>query len=262
MGIWRASFRSRVKPLVYRYRSRFLYRLANFYVNAVDNDNDSDFKTNGEERFAQTMLRGASTAFDVGAAKGDWTAIALAAEPKVVVHAFEPTTRRFEVLRKRDFGERAILNQLGLGDALKELDIFYGASGGSNSLFPQRPEGDSYAPTDTEKIKITTIDQYCAERGIKHVDFIKMDIEGYEMAAIRGAERMLRSGEIETLQFEYSAVFLDAGASLLGLMQYMREINPAYEFHKILPDGTKRISSYEHAIDNFKTQNWALIKRS
>jgi FkbM family methyltransferase len=261
MSLWKSTIRPRVKPLVYRLRSRFLYRVASFYVNSVDNDNDSDFKTNGEEAFAHEALRGAKLVFDVGAAKGNWTEIALTADPHLVVHCFEPTSRRFKILVERNFGERAVLNNFGLGDKPAQTKIYYNASGGSNSLYPQRYNGQSYSEPDVETVTISTIDSYCREHGIEYVDFIKMDIEGYEMAAIRGAEQMLRAGNVGVIQFEYSYVFLDAGTSLMQLMKYMRELNPAYEFHKIYPDGIRPIRTYEHTLDNFKTQNWALIKR-
>lgn len=260
MSLWR-SLRPRVKPLVYRFRSRVLYRIASFYVNAVDNDNDSDFETNGEADFARSRLAGASIAFDVGAAKGLWTQIALAADPNVTIHCFEPTSRRFKILIDRNFGERVVLNNFGLGDSAGTAEIFYGASGGSNSLFPQRFNGSPYAEEDVETVTISTLDTYCRERNIDWVDFVKMDIEGYEMAAIRGAEQMLRAGKIGVIQFEYSYVFLDAKTSLMQLMQYVQGVNPAYEFHKIYPDGPRLVPTYEHTLDNFKTQNWAIIKR-
>jgi FkbM family methyltransferase len=262
MSVWRRTLRARVKPLIHKLRNDFLYRVANFYVNAVDNDNDSDFRTNGEERFARTRLAGARVVFDVGAARGDWTAIALAVDPNLIVHCFEPTSRRFELLANRNLGSRAVLNKLGLGEAPGRADIFYNAAGGSNSLFPQRYNGQTYMAPDVETIELSTIDIYCGQHGIDRVDFIKMDIEGYETSALRGAEQMLRAGAIGIIQFEYSSVFLDAGSSLLQLMKYVREVNPAYEFHKILPNGTRHVTSYEHTLDNFKTQNWALILRS
>jgi len=261
MSVWRSTLRSRVKPLVYRFRSRFLYRVASFYVNAVDNDNDSDFATNGEKAFASAMLPGAKIAFDVGAAKGNWAEIALAADPHLVLHCFEPTSRRFKILSDRNFGARVVLNNFGLGEQAARAQIYYNASGGSNSLYPQRYNGQSYDDPDVETITISTIDAYCREHRIEYVDFIKMDIEGYEMAAIRGAEPMLRAGKIGIIQFEYSYVFLDAGTSMMQLMRYVRDVNPAYEFHKIFPDGARPVRIYEHTLDNFKTQNWAIIKR-
>lgn len=260
MSLWKSTLRPRVKPLVYKFRSRFLYRVASFYMNSVDNDNDSDFTTNGEEAFAHQVLRGAKVVFDVGAAKGNWAEIALAADPNLVVHCFEPTSRRIKILRDRNFGSRVVLNNFGFGDKPMQTKIYYNASGGSNSIFPQRYNGQAYEEPDVETISISTIDTYCREHSIEHVDFVKMDIEGYEMAAIRGAERMLREGRIGIIQFEYSYVFLDAGTSLLQLMRYVREVNPSYEFYKIYPDGIRPVPAYDHTLDNFKTQNWAIIK--
>ncbi len=230
-----------------------------FYVNVVDNDHDNDFYTNGEARFAREMLPNCKVAFDVGAAHGRWAKVALEANPALELHCFEPTSRRFAAL-SAEFGGRAILNQLALGDAPGEQRIFYGASGGSNSIYPQRYNNESYVASDVETIKVSTIDDYCGAKGIETVDFIKMDIEGYEPAALRGAERMLRAGRIKMIQFEYSYVFLDAGASLMALMKYIAEVNPAYRFHKLFPDAARPVPVYDHTLDNFKTQNWAIIK--
>jgi FkbM family methyltransferase len=256
---WR-HLRKVVKPLVYRLRSKQLYRLANFYVNACDNDHDCDFYTNGEAEFARARLVGAKVAFDIGAARGDWTKLALAADPQVNIHCFEPTSRRFQILQGLELDNRVRLNKLALGDAVGEAKIFYNASGGSNSLHPQRYNGEADNPADIETVKITTIDNYCNDAGIARIDFVKMDIEGNELAAIRGAERMLRDGRIEIVQFEYSYVFLDAGASLRAVIAYVHELNPTYRFYKLYPDGPRPVDKYEAAMDNFKTQNWAFIK--
>jgi hypothetical protein len=88
-----------------------------------------------------------------------------------------------------------------------------------------------------------------------------MDIEGYEMSAIQGSSDMLRRGAIDIIQFEYSYVFLDADTSLMKLMRYVQDLNAAYEFFKLYPDGPRRVSHYTHTLDTFKMQNWAIIKR-
>ena len=252
MKLWR-TLRPYVRPLVYRLRNRTLYRVASFYVNVVDNDHDSDFHTNGEARFAREMLPGASVVFDVGAAKGAWAEIALRVNPALKLTCFEPTSRRFAKLTEV-IGTRAVLQQLALGDAPGEQRIFYGTAGGSNSLIAPRDGG-----SDSELIKVTTLDAYCRDHRIDEVDFIKMDIEGYEHAALRGGERMLRAGKIGAVQFEYGHSFLGAGSSLMALMDYVHRVNPAYTFFKLFPDEARPVRNYDPALENFKTQNWAII---
>lgn len=45
----------------------------------------------------------------------------------------------------------------------------------------------------TEKIKVTSIDDFIKEKNIEKVDFIKMDIEGSELPALKGGEKTLIS---------------------------------------------------------------------
>lgn len=253
MKVWR-TLRPYVRPLVYRFRSRALYRIASFYVNVVDNDHDTDFHTNGEARFAQQMLPAAAVAFDVGAGYGAWAKIALGVNPSLRLHCFEPTSRRFAKL-SAELGDRAVLEQLALGDRPGEQRIFYGTAGGSNSLIAPRENAN-----DSELIRVSTIDAYCQSHHIDEIDFLKMDIEGYEHAALRGAEGMLRAGKIGAIQFEYGHAFLGAGTSLMALMDYVRGVNREYAFFKLFPDEARPVPAYDPALENFKTQNWAIIK--
>jgi hypothetical protein len=47
-----------------------------------------------------------------------------------------------------------------------------------------------------------TLDQYIHDSGIARVDFMKMDIEGYELFAMEGARDAIREGKLPTVFFE------------------------------------------------------------
>jgi FkbM family methyltransferase len=51
-------------------------------------------------------------------------------------------------------------------------------------------------------VTVTTIDTFCAERGITHVDLLKLDIEGSEVPALRGSVRMLDERRIGAIIVE------------------------------------------------------------
>jgi hypothetical protein len=40
------------------------------------------------------------------------------------------------------------------------------------------------------------------------IDFVKLNVEGYELSALRGAERALRNGTIKAVYFEYFEKYL------------------------------------------------------
>jgi FkbM family methyltransferase len=50
----------------------------------------------------------------------------------------------------------------------------------------------------------TTLDLFCSREGIEFIDLLKMDIEGSEIPALRGAERLLRERRIGAMVVEYN----------------------------------------------------------
>lgn len=64
------------------------------------------------------------------------------------------------------------------------VDLAYAPAGGQTSV--AAPAGD------TDRARSESIDHACAEHGIDHVDFLKLDVEGAEMEALRGAEQTIR----------------------------------------------------------------------
>jgi len=37
-----------------------------------------------------------------------------------------------------------------------------------------------------EQVKILTLDGFCADKGINRIDYLKLDVEGHELAVLRG----------------------------------------------------------------------------
>lgn len=65
-----------------------------------------------------------------------------------------------------------------------DVEIFCNNSGPGNSIVGDKTSGKSY--------KTTTIDDFVKKNQIKKIDFIKMDIEGSELHALKGAEKTLK----------------------------------------------------------------------
>jgi hypothetical protein len=54
-------------------------------------------------------------------------------------------------------------------------------------------------------VKVTTVEQFCAENGISHVDYIKVDVEGSEWVVLDGMRSfMAKPGSIDMASFEYA----------------------------------------------------------
>jgi hypothetical protein len=52
-------------------------------------------------------------------------------------------------------------------------------------------------------VRTTTLDDYAAASGLQRIDFLKLDVEGYEPAVLRGAAALLNRHAIDIIFFEW-----------------------------------------------------------
>jgi hypothetical protein len=55
---------------------------------------------------------------------------------------------------------------------------------------------------DTIKVRCQTLDTFCIEKGVDHIDILKIDVEGAELAVLEGAREMLKTGRVKHIQVE------------------------------------------------------------
>lgn len=137
--------------------------------------------------FDVTVKKG-DVVLDVGAWIGDFSAYA--ASKGAVAYAFEPVTELFELL-----GETAELNnhkiypvKKGLSNKPCDIDIAISGKGSIGNSFVM-----DKIHTTTERISLTTLDDFVTEEKLTSVDFIKADIEGAERDMLRGATNVLEA---------------------------------------------------------------------
>ena len=127
---------------------------------------------------------------DCGANVGVYARHAIEAGAKLVV-AIEPAPETLECLRRNLAGEiaasRVIVYPKGVWDKEDQLTLY---------VDPANTAAASFLHQDTkfrqvQQVPLTTIDNLVAELGLERVDFIKMDIEGAEPNALRGARQTL-----------------------------------------------------------------------
>jgi FkbM family methyltransferase len=135
--------------------------------------------------------------YDVGANVGTWTVLAKSIFPKSQVHAFEPLDQLSEEFFKRTRGLGEVYRHpvaLGssAGTASMKLTDFIDAS----SLLDMTPTQVSHYhvhPAGETAVQVKRLDDYCREKSLPRPDLIKLDIQGYELEALRGADECLKS---------------------------------------------------------------------
>mgnify|MGYP001772697755 CR=1 FL=1 len=102
------------------------------------------------------------------------------------VYAIEPSLRNLKYLlvniAVNSLQDRIEVRRLAVGDH----------DGIAYILRGEAPNLDSISTRDTgEVVKMMTLDSFIAKERLERVDFVRMDIEGYECRMIKGAKRVL-----------------------------------------------------------------------
>lgn len=144
--------------------------------------------------FLRSRVRPGSVVLDVGANLGIY-ALCLAewVGPRGRVYAFEPNPAARAVLEKHvalnGVGDRVIV----VGEAISDTDgeATFNAVGieGYSRLGAENPDLPGGAPIT---VSVTTLDAFCAREHVTP-DWLILDIEGYEGAALRGARATTES---------------------------------------------------------------------
>ena len=128
---------------------------------------------------------------DIGANVGDWTLpFAERVGPTGRVLAFEPVPYLAETVSKTAMVNRhswVEVHNVALGSEETEalFSIEHGNSGGSRL-------GSRSGDFSSITVRVRTLDHILAERPeIDRIDFIKIDVEGHELAVLKGAQQTL-----------------------------------------------------------------------
>lgn len=126
---------------------------------------------------AQWVPQGKVLAFEPGTKQADWLAQCLAAHPTLPV----------ELIRRG----------LGASAALLRLD-----SWGSDDMHGCWAR---VSETEGESIQIVRLEDELSSRSIETVDLWKLDVEGYEISAMQGAETWIKEQRIRAIYAELTA---------------------------------------------------------
>ncbi|WP_447974987.1 FkbM family methyltransferase [Nitrospira sp. Kam-Ns4a] len=133
---------------------------------------------------------------DVGSADGDKTITFLKSFPSARVLCFEPQRSKHARFHRRvaQWKDRVELFDVGLWNANTTLRMSVYSYTDASSILPIQPylERQGKTVVGIESIQVQRLDDVLRNRGIGHVDFMKIDVEGVEKEVLEGARETLQ----------------------------------------------------------------------
>ena len=156
------------------------------------------------------------------------------------VHCFEPDVTNFNHLKKRCSSlSNVTINNKAVADKTQTIKIYT-----SKKL---NVDHRTYKPDDYDaeiNIDAVSIDDYLKGQ---QIDFIKMDIQGFEMSAVKGMTETLKSPDLKMLSEFWPYGMRKAGTSVLEYYLFLKN----FDFTIYLVENNQLIELSEDKVKTF-----------
>ncbi len=177
--------------------------------------------SNGE-RWLNNLMDEAPVVFDIGFHDGTSTDEILKLRPKAHVTGFDPSRFGRESYAARFANDtRVTFANIALSNAPGEMD-FHDYENMCNSL-AARKEMPGEKPT-VYKVPVLTLDQYCRDNAVAHINLMKIDAEGYDLHVLEGGRDLLARQSVDIFLFEFASGWAGSKRYLWEAVEYLEPL--------------------------------------
>ncbi len=154
--------------------------------------------------------------------------------PGAKIFMFEPQPACQKIISEKSISGSKLIPKAASATSGQAIKFFTnGETSGIASLHPRR---DSYFSNErfaTIEVDTITIDDMVADNALPSVDFMKIDVEGHELAVLTGARKSLEQGIIKALSFEFGSGNLNSRTFFHDFWDLLSPLG--YKIFRILP---------------------------
>lgn len=210
-----------------------------------------------ETKLFREKIKKGMTVLDIGANIGYYTLIAssnVGTSGRVV--SFEPDAENFALLSKT-------IKENGCSNVELQNVALSHTKGSTRLYLSEANKGDHRIYDCEEKRQFVTVptvvlDEFCEQKNIPHVDFIKMDVQGAEWMVLGGMKRILReSTGLQLLTEFWPEGIIKSGGNALDFLSELRGAGlSVYAINKS-SGSLQNISDFESFIQSLPGRNYA-----
>ena len=191
---------------------------------------------------------------DIGANIGYTASVfAGAIRPPAKVYAFEPDEASFatlsEIVRRKHLRASVEIIPSAVGSAAGTLEFWHNDEhSADHRVVTKEFKSSARDQSKITTVAVTSVDSFVASRSLRDISFIKIDVQGYELAVCEGMRQTLEKFPLACIALEYAPDGMrELGFDPAALLGFFR--SAGYELHLLTRSGL-RLAPGDDAIES------------
>jgi len=171
------------------------------------------------------MLRSNDVFIDIGANIGYFSLLSASISPSVKVISFEPVKDLFEKMNENfsiNDNKNIVAINVAVGEMNEQRELYLSAPDNLGMSSFYQPENYSGR---NEKVEVIAFDDWFKTSGLTKIDLIKLDIEGNELAALKGMSAVLENQKPALIVEINPETLSQFGLKPLDILNYLNQFN-------------------------------------
>ena len=161
------------------------------------------------------------------------------------------------LMKRYSCDKHVFISNVACSDKNETLTLYYDQPGSTLASLTKRDLSFyNINMGKSEQVKCIKLFDYINENNIKHIDFLKIDVEGHELALLQGLGNKLNASFIDFIQFEYGGANIDTHTTLRDLFEMFSK--SGFRVGKLFPRGIE-FNNYVPRMENFQYSNWVAV---
>ena len=195
-------------------------------LKAYGYNNYESSKLSGEDFFISKVLKSHNPVLclDVGGNIGNYSELILHETSSKVI-MFEPLNFVMDEARNRlqKFENRVEFINKGVGAISEQKEINFNPNSTEHASFAKSVNQIDYLANESKAlIDVVSLDDFCSNNNITHIDFIKIDTEGFELEVLKGAKKVISDIKPKYIQVENNWHQLFMGSSIFQISELLK----------------------------------------
>ena len=188
-------------------------------------------------------IKAPETIIDIGSNKGQFILLMEQIFPNKIVYSFEPIIEMINKQKKFfKYKKNITFHNLALGSSICSKEFLITSRMDSSSFLKvvsNTNKSKNYSVIEKRDIKVSTLDEIFLNEKISHPILIKMDVQGYELEVLKGANDLLKKTDYLLLEVSENEMYQNQPTEKI-IIEYLKELN----------------------FEIFKANNWLSIKNT